>query len=139
MGEGASDFFAYSVNGDTTLAEYTYSGGLRSINAKTYADWFCFFGFFCEPHDDGEIFAGTYSGDIRERLRTNLVGGSESAAINESHQLLRRRADVVAACADDARHAGRDAAGRRPAQSRLTSQRELLQAGGSRSPAAGWA
>lgn len=86
IGEGGSDFFAYSVNGDTTLAEYALPGGLRSINAKTYADWSCFFGFYCPPHDNGQIFANVLW-DLRERLRTNLVGGSEAIAINESHQL----------------------------------------------------
>ena len=74
------------MNGDTTLAESALPGGLRSINTKTYADWFCFFGFYCPPHDNGQIFANVLW-DIRERLRRNLVGGSEAAAINESHQL----------------------------------------------------
>ncbi len=86
MGEGGSDFFAYSVNGDTTLAEYALPGGLRSINGKTYADWVCFFGLFCPPHENGQIFANVLW-DLRERLRTDLVGGSEAVAINESHQL----------------------------------------------------
>ena len=48
MGEGGSDFFAYSINNDTTLAEYAYPpNGIRSINGKTYGDFFClsFFGF----------------------------------------------------------------------------------------------
>ena len=86
MGEGGSDFFAYSVNGDTTLAEYALPGGLRSINGKTYADWVCFFGLYCPPHENGQIFANVLW-DLRERLRTDLVGGSEAVAINESHQL----------------------------------------------------
>jgi subtilase family serine protease len=86
IGEGASDFFAYSVNGDTILAEYAYPGGLRSINNKTYGDWFCLFGFFCEPHSNGEIFADVLW-DVRERFRTDNVRGSEAAAINEVHQL----------------------------------------------------
>ena len=86
IGEGGSDFFAYSVNGDTTLAEYSWQGGLRGVNSKNYADWFCFFGIICEPHDNGEIWANVLW-DVRERFRTDLVGGSEAAAINESHQL----------------------------------------------------
>jgi subtilase family serine protease len=86
IGEGGSDFFAYSVNGDTTLAEYAWPGGLRSINAKTYADWVCLFWFYCSPHENGQIFANVLW-DLRERLRTELVGGSEGAGIDESHQL----------------------------------------------------
>jgi hypothetical protein len=35
MGEGGGDFFAYSVNGNTELAEYARPGGLRSVNSKT--------------------------------------------------------------------------------------------------------
>lgn len=86
IGEGGSDFFAYSINGDSTLAEYSRPGGLRGVNDKTYADWFCFLGFFCEPHDNGEIFANVMW-DVRERFRTDLVRGSEAAAINEVHQV----------------------------------------------------
>jgi subtilase family serine protease len=86
IGEGGSDFFAYSINGDTTLAEYSLPGGIRAVNGKTYADWFCIFGLFCEPHDNGEIWVNALW-DVRERFRTDLVRGSESAAINESHQL----------------------------------------------------
>ena len=86
IGEGGSDFFAYSVNGDTTLAEYSYQGGIRAVNGKTYNDWTCLLGFFCEPHDNGEIWVNVLW-DIRERFRLSLVRGSESAAINESHQL----------------------------------------------------
>ena len=90
MGEGGSDFFAYSINSDTTLAEYAYPpSGIRSINGKTYGDWFCFsfFGLvLCEPHDNGEIWANTLW-DLRERFRADGVGGSNAAAINESHQL----------------------------------------------------
>ena len=86
IGEGASDFFAYSVNGNTTLAEYSRPGGLRSVNGKTYGDWFCLLGFFCEPHGNGEIFANVLW-DVRQRFRADLVRGSEGAAINESHQL----------------------------------------------------
>jgi subtilase family serine protease len=87
IGEGASDFFAYSINGDTTLAEYASPGaGIRSINSKTYADWLCLFGFFCEVHLNGEIWANVLW-DVRERFRTDLDGGSEAAGINEAHQL----------------------------------------------------
>ena len=86
MGEGGGDFFAYSVNGDTTLAEYALPGGLRSINEKTYADWICLFGLFCPPHDNGQIFANVLW-DMRQRLRSDLVDGSEASAINEAHQL----------------------------------------------------
>jgi Fungalysin metallopeptidase (M36) len=57
MGEGGSDYFAYTVNGDTTLADYSRPGGLRGVNAKTYADWTCMLFIFCEVHDNGEIWA----------------------------------------------------------------------------------
>jgi subtilase family serine protease len=86
IGEGGGDFFAYSINGDTTLAEYSRPGGIRGVNENTYADWFCFFGLFCEPHANGEIFANVMW-DVRERFRVDLVRGSEAAAINEVHQL----------------------------------------------------
>jgi subtilase family serine protease len=86
IGEGGSDFFSYSVNGDTTLGEYAYPGGIRRINNKTYADWTCFFGLFCEPHANGEIFANVLW-DVRERFRLDNVRGSEQAAVNEAHQL----------------------------------------------------
>jgi subtilase family serine protease len=86
MGEGGGDFFAYSVNGDTTLAEFALPGGLRTVNGKTYADWLCWFGIYCPPHDNGQIFANVLW-DLRERLRRDLVRGSETAAINEAHQL----------------------------------------------------
>jgi subtilase family serine protease len=86
IGEGGGDFFAYSVNGDTTLAEHSYPGGIRSVNSKTYADWFCLFGLFCSPHSNGEIWANALW-DVRGRFLTDLVRGSEDAAVNESHQL----------------------------------------------------
>jgi subtilase family serine protease len=86
IGEGGGDFFAYSLNGDTILANYAYPGGIRSVNAKTYADWVCLFVFFCEVHDNGEIWANVLW-DLRERFRTDLVRGSEAEAINELHQL----------------------------------------------------
>jgi subtilase family serine protease len=86
IGEGAGDFFAYSVNGDTTLAEYARPGGLRTVNAKTYGDWYCYFGIICEVHDNGEIFANVLW-DVRERFRADDVRGSDAAAVHESHQL----------------------------------------------------
>jgi hypothetical protein len=86
IGEGGGDFFAYSVNGDTTLAEYSRPGGIRGINSKTYANWSCLFGIFCEPHANGEIWANALW-DVRERFRADLVRGSEASAINESHQI----------------------------------------------------
>ena len=86
IGEGGSDFFAYSVNGDTLLAEYARPGGLRTINDKGYGDWSCLYGFSCEVHNNGEIWANVMW-DFRERLRTDGFGGSGAAAINESHQL----------------------------------------------------
>ena len=86
MGEGGGDFFAYSINGDTSLAEYSRAGGLRTVNSKHYGDWTCLLGLFCEVHDNGEIWANVLW-DVRERLRTDLVRGSDAAAINEAHQL----------------------------------------------------
>ena len=86
IGEGGGDFFAYSVNGDPTLAEYSRPGGLRSINGKGYADWTCLLGFFCEVHDNGEIWANVLW-DVRERFGADAVRGGGDAAIDESHQL----------------------------------------------------
>ena len=86
IGEGGSDFFAYSINGDTNLAEYSRPGGLRAVNGKGYNDWTCLLGLFCEPHDNGEIWANVLW-DLRERFRRDLVRGSEAAAINEVHQI----------------------------------------------------
>lgn len=86
MGEGGGDFFAYSVNGDELLAEYARPGGLRQINAKGYGDWTCLLGLICSVHENGQIWANVLW-DVRERLRTDLAGGSEPAAIHESHQL----------------------------------------------------
>jgi subtilase family serine protease len=86
IGEGGGDFFAYSVNGNTQLAEYARPGGLRTVNGKGYADWTCLLGIFCEVHDNGEIWANVLW-DVRERFRVDLVRGSETAAINESHQV----------------------------------------------------
>lgn len=85
IGEGGSDFFAYTINNDTNLGEYSAPpNGIRSVNAKTYANWTCIFGIFCEPHDNGEIWANVMW-DIRERYRTDLTNGTEAASINESH------------------------------------------------------
>lgn len=86
IGEGGGDFFAYSVNGNPLLAEYARPGGLRGVNAKTYAEWFCLLGLICEVHDNGEIWANVLW-DLRERFRTDLVRGTEAGAINEAHQL----------------------------------------------------
>lgn len=85
IGEGGGDFFAYSVNDEPTLAEYARPGGLRAVNGKTYADWTCV-GFFCEVHDNGEIWANLLW-DTRQRFRADLVRGSEAAATHEVHQL----------------------------------------------------
>lgn len=86
MGEGFSDFFPYSITNDTTLAEYAWPGGIRGINAKTYGDWSCLLGFFCEPHANGEIWVNALW-DVRERFRRDAVSGSEAAGVTESHQL----------------------------------------------------
>src|SRR5207247_1746998 len=90
MGEGGSDFFAYSINGNTKLAEFVAPpDGIRQVNAKTYADWACydfFFFFICEPHDNGEISANTLW-DMREQFRAGLGKGSEAAAVHEGHPL----------------------------------------------------
>ena len=86
MGEGGGDFFAYSVNGNTLLAEYARPGGLRTVNSKTYADWWCRFGLVCEVHDNGEIWANVLW-DTRERFRVDRVGGTEASGVNEVHQL----------------------------------------------------
>ncbi len=86
MGEGGGDFFAYSVNGDTLLAEYVLPGGLRGVNSKTYADWTCRMGLVCEVHNNGEIWANVLW-DLRERFRIDQVRGSEQSGINEVHQL----------------------------------------------------
>lgn len=86
IGEGGGDFFAYSVNNDPVLAEYSRPGGLRGVNQKGYGDWYCRQALFCEVHDNGEIWANVMW-DVRERFRTDLVRGSEGAAINEAHQL----------------------------------------------------
>lgn len=87
IGEGGGDFFAYSLNGNTKLAEYAAPpNGIRQINGKTYADWLCLFFLFCEPHDNGEIWANTMW-DVRERFRIDGVNGSEDTAIHAVHQL----------------------------------------------------
>ena len=85
IGEGGGDFFAYSVNNDTLLAEYSRPGGIRHVNTKGYGDWTCR-GTLCEVHANGEIWANVLW-DVRERFRGDLVRGSEAAGINESHQL----------------------------------------------------
>ena len=85
IGEGGGDFFAYSVNGNTQLAEYVVPGGLRTVNTKTYAEYACQ-GFFCDVHDNGEIWANVLW-DTRERFRIDRVRGTEASGINEVHQL----------------------------------------------------
>jgi len=86
MGEGGGDFFAYSVNGNTQLAEFVVPGGLRTINARTYAEWTCTQGLFCDVHDNGELWANVLW-DTRERFRADHVRGTEASGINEVHQL----------------------------------------------------
>jgi subtilase family serine protease len=87
IGEGGGDFFAYSINGDTRLAEYAAPpNGIRSINTKTYGSWFCLFGLFCQPHDNGQIWANTLWA-LRERFRADEVEGSDEAAVREVHRL----------------------------------------------------
>lgn len=86
MGEGGGDFFAYSINDDTLLAEYSRPGGIRGVNGKTYADWTCLFGLFCSVHDNGEIWANVLW-DARERFRIDQVNGGAAAAVREIHQL----------------------------------------------------
>ena len=87
IGEGGGDFFAYSVNGDTITGEYSRPpNGIRSINAKTYGDFVCSGDEGCPfPHFNGEIWANTLW-DLRERYRSDLVGGSEALGIHELHR-----------------------------------------------------
>jgi subtilase family serine protease len=85
MGEGGGDFFAYSINGDTRLAEYAVPGvGIREVNGRTYGSWWCWYGLLCEPHDNGEIWADVLW-DLRERFRADLVDGSEATAVRHAH------------------------------------------------------
>ena len=85
IGEGGGDFFAYSINGDTRLAEYTVPGvGIREVNGRTYGSWWCWLGLSCEPHDNGEIWANVLW-DLREGFRADLVDGSEAAAVRHAH------------------------------------------------------
>ncbi|HEX2454801.1 MAG TPA: M36 family metallopeptidase [Vicinamibacterales bacterium] len=86
IGEGGGDFFAYSVNNNALLAEYSYPDGLRAVNSKGYGDWYCLLGFLCEPHDNGEIWANVLW-DLRERFRVDAVRGSQASGVNEAHQL----------------------------------------------------
>jgi extracellular elastinolytic metalloproteinase len=91
IGEGGSDFFAYSINNDTVLAEYASPpSGIRQVNNKTYGDFFCLsiFGLvICEPHDNGEVWADTLW-DLRERFRADGVGGSDQAASNFANNYI---------------------------------------------------
>jgi len=83
MGEGGGDFFAYSINDDTKLAEYSAPpNGIRQVNANTYSNWCP----ACGVHTNGQIWANTLW-DLRERFRMDLVEGSQAAGINELHQL----------------------------------------------------
>src|SRR6185436_5836645 len=66
--------------------EFARPGGLRAVNGRTYADWTCRLGLFCEVHDNGEIWANVLW-DTRERFRTDHVRGTEATAVNEAHQL----------------------------------------------------
>ena len=125
IGEGGGDFFAYSVNGNSTLAEYARPGGLRSVNGKGYGEWSCLLGFFCEVHDNGEIWANVLW-DVRERFRADNVRGSSAAAINETHQLYIDALTLVATGADDAGHARCDAPRRQRPESRDADEPELL-------------
>jgi len=86
MGEGGGDFFAYSVDGNTLLAEYAFPGGLRTVNTRTYAEWSCTQGLFCDVHNNGELWANVLW-DTRERFRADRVRGTEGSGINEVHQL----------------------------------------------------
>lgn len=86
MGEGGGDFFAYSVDGDTKLAEYSRPpNGIRQVNTKTYGNWVCT-PSSCSVHSNGQIWANTLW-DLRERFRTDQAGGSQQSGINEVHQL----------------------------------------------------
>ena len=53
IGEGGGDFFAYSVNNNTALAEFSRPGGLRHVNSKGYGDWYCRDNLFCGVHANG--------------------------------------------------------------------------------------
>ena len=87
MGEGGGDFFAYSVNGNTLLAEYARPGGLRTVNSKTYADWTCKSGLFCEVHDNGEIWANTLWDARTVRSRSGArKPESASTKLTSSHR-----------------------------------------------------
>lgn len=86
MGEGGGDFFAYSIYGDTKLADYAAPpNGIREINAKRYGDWFCFLGI-CSVHELGKIWANVLW-DLREQFRADGVGGSNEEAIRRVHLL----------------------------------------------------
>ena len=87
IGEGGSDFFAYSINGNTTLAEYASPPPASAqVNDKRYGNWWCLFDIICVPHDNGEIWANVLW-DLRERFRGDLVEGTEAAAIRAAHLL----------------------------------------------------
>ena len=103
IGEGGSDFFAYSVFGDTRLAEYAFPpSGIRQVNGKTYADWLCLFGFFCEEHLNGEIWANVLW-DIRERFRSDQRQRQRGGRGQRDPSSVCRRSEALSARADDAR------------------------------------
>ena len=114
MGEGGGDFFAYSVSGNTQLAEYSVPPlGIREVNEKTYADLSCLFFFYCEPHDNGEIWANVLW-DLRERFRVRPRPGQRGLGHRRGAPALPRRAQAVSPLAHHARPARRHAAGRPP-------------------------
>ena len=72
--------------------------------SKTYADWTCKSGLYCEVAREWRDWANTLW-DVRERFRTDLVRGSQDSGINEVHQLYidssscRRRGRPCSTCA----------------------------------------
>ena len=112
--------------------------GSAASTRRTYGDWRCLLGLFCEVHDNGEIWANVLW-DVRERFRADLVGGSARRSTRVAPALC-RRADAVAAGADDAGHARRDAARRQRPESRRRREPELLPPLGIvRAPGWAWA
>ena len=139
IGEGGGDFFAYSVNDDPMLAEYALPGGLRSRQRQGLRRLVLPARVVLrgarQRRDLGERRSGTCA-SVSGRI---AVSGSDAAAINESHQLYIDALDALAARADDARHARRDAARRCVAQSGSDPRARTSAGCGNRSPAAAWA